>query len=93
MLSQVFARKKPTYEMFVGDLTLKSWVESLASTVMEFVDTNLLDKEDEHFAIKENCVLCIMALALECTAESLEERINMRDVVARLKKIRIKLLM
>ncbi|RVW22771.1 Receptor kinase-like protein Xa21 [Vitis vinifera] len=93
MLLQVFARKKPTDEMFVGDLTLKSWVESLASTVMEFVDTNLLDKEDEHFAIKENCVLCIMALALECTAESPEERINMRDVVARLKKIRIKLLM
>ncbi|RVW22767.1 putative LRR receptor-like serine/threonine-protein kinase [Vitis vinifera] len=93
MLLEVFARKKPTDEMFIGDLTLKSWVESLASTVMEFVDTNLLDKEDEHFAIKENCVLCIMALALECTAESPEERINMRDVVARLKKIRIKLLM
>lgn len=79
--------------MFIGDLSLKSWAESLASTVMEFVDANLLNKEDEHFSIKENCVLCVMALALECTAESPEERINMRDVVARLKKIRIKLLM
>ena len=87
---EAFTRKKPTDEMFVRDLTLKNWVESLASSVIEFVDTNQLNKEDEHFTIKEEC---IMELALKCTAESPDERINMRDVVPRLKKIRIKLLM
>ena len=79
-------------EMFNGDLTLKSWVESLADSMIEVVDANLLRREDEDFATKLSCLSSIMALALACTTDSPEERIDMKDVVVGLKKIKIELL-
>ena len=90
---EVFARKKPMDEMFSGDLTLKTWVESLSSSVIEVVDVNLLGGEDRDLATKLSCLSSIMALALACTPDSPEERIHMKHVVVELKKIRIKLLM
>ena len=92
---EVFARKKPMDEMFNGDLTLKSWVEYslLADSVIEVVDANLLRREDEDFATKLSCLSTIMVLALACTTASPKERMNMKDVVVELKKIKIKLLM
>ncbi|KAK9284771.1 hypothetical protein L1049_023948 [Liquidambar formosana] len=92
MSMETFTRKKPTDDMLSGELNLKSWVESLAGRVMEVVDANLLRREDEHFAVKESYISSIMALALVCTTESSEHRINMKDVEVSLKKIRIKLL-
>ncbi|RVW27811.1 putative LRR receptor-like serine/threonine-protein kinase [Vitis vinifera] len=38
LLMEVFARKKPMDEMFTGDLTLKTWVESLSNSVIQVVD-------------------------------------------------------
>ena len=91
---EVFARKKPMDEMFSGDLTLKTWV-LYSSSVIEVVDANLLEREDDHeeiTATKLSCLSSIMALALACTADSPGERMDMKDVVVELKKIRIKLL-
>eukprot|EP00261_Vitis_vinifera_P023699 XP_010655740.1 PREDICTED: probable LRR receptor-like serine/threonine-protein kinase At3g47570 [Vitis vinifera] len=93
LLMEVFARKKPMDEMFTGDVTLKTWVESLSSSVIEVVDANLLRRDDEDLATKLSYLSSLMALALACTADSPEERINMKDVVVELKKIKIKLLM
>ena len=87
MLIETFVRKKPTDDMFVEELTLRSWVESSANNIMEVIDANLLTEEDEKFAIKQACFSSIMALAMDCTAETPEKRINMRDVVIGLKKI------
>ncbi|XP_034701195.1 receptor kinase-like protein Xa21 [Vitis riparia] len=87
ILMEIFVRKKPTDEMFVEELTLKSWVESSANNIMEVIDANLLTEEDESFALKQACFSSIMTLALDCTIEPPEKRINMKDVVARLKKI------
>ncbi|RVW59889.1 Receptor kinase-like protein Xa21 [Vitis vinifera] len=92
MLMDVFARNKPMDEMFNGDLSLKIWVESLADSMKEVVDATLLRREDEDFATKLSCLSSIMALALTCTTDSLEERIDMKDVVVRLMKIIIELL-
>ncbi|RVW18914.1 Receptor kinase-like protein Xa21 [Vitis vinifera] len=92
LLMEVFARKKPMDEMFTGDLTLKTWVESLSNSVIQVVDANLLRREDEDLATKLSCLSSIMALALACTTDSLEERIHMKNVVVELKNIRIKLL-
>ncbi|KAL6330185.1 hypothetical protein AAG906_040106 [Vitis piasezkii] len=69
-----FVRKKPTDEIFMEELTLKSWVESSANNIMEF-------------CLKTSLFSSIMTLALDCTIEPPEKRINMKDVVARLKKI------
>ena len=94
MLMETFVRKKPIDEMFMEELTLKSWVESSTNNIMEVIDANLLTKEDESFALKQACFslkqACfssIMTLALDCAAEPPEKRINMKDVVVRLKKL------
>ncbi|KAL6330441.1 hypothetical protein AAG906_040371 [Vitis piasezkii] len=87
LLMETFVRKKPTNEMFVEELTLKSWVESSTNNIMEVIDANLLTEEDESFSLKQACFSSIMTLALDCTAEPPEKRINMKDVVVRLKKL------
>ncbi|EOY13278.1 Leucine-rich repeat protein kinase family protein, putative [Theobroma cacao] len=94
LLIETLTRKKPTDEMFVEEMSLKHWVtKSLPSALTQVVDANLLisTKEQKHFAIKD-CALSILQLALECSEELPEERIDMKNVVAQLKKIKIKFL-
>ncbi|KAK2983434.1 hypothetical protein RJ640_027932 [Escallonia rubra] len=89
MLMETFTRKKPTDEMFAGQMTLKWWVkESLPSPVIQVLDRNLLRQGSENSLAEVDCVSSILKLALDCTAESPEQRINMKDVLATLKKIR-----
>ncbi|KAK4716908.1 hypothetical protein R3W88_015246 [Solanum pinnatisectum] len=84
MLIEIFTRTKPNDEMFNGDFSLKQWVsDSLPQTIMEVVDANLMRKLD--------CVISIMKVALDCCVESPKGRIDMKDVVGRLKKIKIQL--
>ncbi|XP_044476884.1 receptor kinase-like protein Xa21 [Mangifera indica] len=45
--------------------------------------------DKDGFATKVNCMLNIMNLALNCCMESPEQRINMKDVLAKLKKIKL----
>ncbi|KAK2967963.1 hypothetical protein RJ640_002818 [Escallonia rubra] len=89
MLMETFTRKKPTDEMFAGQMTLKWWVkESLPSSVIQVLDRNLLRQGSENSLAEVDCVSSILKLALDCTAESPEQRINVKDVLATLKKIR-----
>ncbi|KAJ0016839.1 hypothetical protein Pint_11716 [Pistacia integerrima] len=90
MLMETFTRKKPTDEIFTEDMSLRSWVgESLCSTLMQVLDTNLLRRDDEHFSTKEECVSSILSLAMECTRESPAERMSIKEVATRLIKIRV----
>ncbi|XP_044509087.1 probable LRR receptor-like serine/threonine-protein kinase At3g47570 [Mangifera indica] len=92
MLMETFTKKKPTNEMFTEEMSLRRWVsESLCSTVMQVVDTDLLRRDDEHFSSKEECVSSVLSLALECTRESPLNRITMKEVVTRLIKIKAQL--
>ncbi|XVF87307.1 hypothetical protein PTKIN_Ptkin18bG0109500 [Pterospermum kingtungense] len=92
LLMETFTRKKPTDEIFSGEMSLKDWVEeSLSGAITDVLDAKLLKKE-EHFIAMVNCTSSVLGLALECTAKSPEERRNMNDVVAILKKIKIKYL-
>ncbi|XP_044472208.1 probable LRR receptor-like serine/threonine-protein kinase At3g47570 [Mangifera indica] len=89
LLLETFTRKKPTDEMFAGEISLKNLVEaSLPDVITEVVDANLL-REDNGFAAKVNCLSSIMNLALKCSMESPEQRINMKDALAKLKKIKL----
>ncbi|KAK2970579.1 LOW QUALITY PROTEIN: hypothetical protein RJ640_003128, partial [Escallonia rubra] len=89
MLMETFTRKKPTDEMFAGQMTLKCWVkESLPSAVIQILDRSLLRKGSENSLAEVDGVSSILKLALDCAAESPEQRINMKDVLATLKKIR-----
>ncbi|XP_031273269.1 probable LRR receptor-like serine/threonine-protein kinase At3g47570 [Pistacia vera] len=90
MLMETFTRKKPTDEIFSEEMSLRSWVgESLCSAVMKVVDSNLVSRDDESFSRKEECLSSILSLAMECTRESPGERINIREVVSKLLKIRV----
>ncbi|XWS27344.1 hypothetical protein CRYUN_Cryun26dG0107100 [Craigia yunnanensis] len=94
LLIETFTRKKPTNEMFVGEMSLKHWVnESLPSKLTQVVDANLLISkgEQEHLATKD-CALSVLQLALECSKQLPVERIDMKEVVGKLKKIKIKFL-
>ncbi|EOY13269.1 Leucine-rich repeat protein kinase family protein, putative [Theobroma cacao] len=94
LLIETLTRKKPTDEMFIGEMSLKHWVnESIPSALTQVVDANLLidKRKRELFAIKE-CASSVLQLALECLEELPEERIDMKNVVAKLKKIKIKFL-
>ncbi|KAK7817342.1 hypothetical protein CFP56_043003 [Quercus suber] len=66
--------------------------QSLPHSVIEFVNANLLKRGEDHFNFKLDCILSIMKLAMHCTAASLEERINIRDVVTTLENIKLKFL-
>ncbi|KAL2513426.1 putative LRR receptor-like serine/threonine-protein kinase [Abeliophyllum distichum] len=83
MLLEMYTRKKPTDKKFGEEMSLKSWVSHSLdeNTITEVVDTNLLGREEENFAKKDQCVSSILALAIECLTDSPTERINMREVV------------
>ncbi|KAH9716285.1 protein kinase domain-containing protein [Citrus sinensis] len=85
MLMETFTRKKPTDESFTGEMTLKRWVNDLLLiSIMEVVDANLLSHEDKHFVAKEQCMSFVFNLAMKCTIESPEERINAKEIVTKL---------
>ena len=47
MLLEMFSRKKPTDDMFVGELSLRKWVmASIPEKIMEIIDGNLLRTGD-----------------------------------------------
>ncbi|KAF3665762.1 putative acid phosphatase 1-like [Capsicum annuum] len=60
--------------------------------VKDFVDANLLTSTGNPLQKELDFVASIMKVALDCCAESPERRTNMKDVVAMLQKIKIKLL-
>ncbi|XP_073061085.1 uncharacterized protein [Primulina eburnea] len=95
LLMETFTRKKPSDEMFFGELTFKKWVsESFPNAVIRISDANLLNTSEESAVIVkyENCLRSIMGLALECTTDLPEGRPNMKDIVAKMNKIKIEVL-
>ncbi|XP_062014701.1 receptor kinase-like protein Xa21 [Rosa rugosa] len=96
LLLETFTKRRPTDEMFDGEMSLKQWVENalFADAIVEVIDTSLLGIEEDHaFVSKRECISSIMRLALACCVESPEQRINMQEALATLDKIKIKFLM
>ncbi|XP_021298320.1 probable LRR receptor-like serine/threonine-protein kinase At3g47570 [Herrania umbratica] len=93
LLMEVFTRKKPTDEIFAGEMSMKRWVErSFSDGIIGVADSSLMHTKDEFFVVKANCISSIMRLALDCSAELPEDRKDMKDVVSMLKNIKIMLL-
>ncbi|KAK6130555.1 hypothetical protein DH2020_035701 [Rehmannia glutinosa] len=93
LLLEMFTGKKPTDNMFNGEMSLKDYVhEALQENVVsEIVASNLLAREDQHFGAKEECVSSVFSLAIKCLTISPEERINIIETVAALKRIKAKI--
>lgn len=91
---ETLTRRKPTDDMFTGEVCLKHWVEeSLPDAVTDVIDANLLSGEEEaDIAAKKKCMSSVMSLALKCSEEIPEERMNVKDALANLKKIKTKFL-
>ncbi|XP_042016425.1 probable LRR receptor-like serine/threonine-protein kinase At3g47570 [Salvia splendens] len=88
-LMEVFTRKKPSDDMFDGDLSLKSWIErSVPQFTYQVIDDNLLiNTEEEHGDKIVEFTSSILELAINCCADSSHERINMKEALAHLQKI------
>ncbi|XP_070675116.1 probable LRR receptor-like serine/threonine-protein kinase At3g47570 isoform X2 [Malus domestica] len=94
VLMETFTKRKPTDEMFVGEMDLKQWVaDSLFpdAAIGEVVDADILGvEEDGDFVSRRDCLLSVMRLALACSAALPGERINMKDAAITLTKIMTK---
>ncbi|KAK2969232.1 hypothetical protein RJ640_003466 [Escallonia rubra] len=94
MLLKNFTKKKPTDDIFTGELSLRQWVSSsLPHRIMEVVDKGLTRKEDgEDMITTKGTILALMELGLECSKGLPEERSNIKEVVIKLSKIRSQLI-
>lgn len=95
LVLEMCTRKRPTDEMFGDETSLTSWVRSSLNenTIVGVVDQNLMGREDENLSgAKEQCLLSILSLAMECAAVSPVDRIRITQVVVKLDKIRSKFL-
>ncbi|RHN41141.1 putative protein kinase RLK-Pelle-LRR-XII-1 family [Medicago truncatula] len=89
MLMEIFTRRKPTDDMFVAELSLKTWIsESLPNSIMEVMDSNLVQLTGDQIDDISTHMSSIFSLALSCCENSPEARINMADVIASLMKIK-----
>lgn len=91
MLLEMFTRKKPIDDLFIGDLSLRKYVmDSIPNQIMQIIDENLLRTGDERDVIAaEGDLLAIMELGLECSREFPEQRIDIKEVVVKLNKIKL----
>ncbi|XP_057802964.1 probable LRR receptor-like serine/threonine-protein kinase At3g47570 [Salvia miltiorrhiza] len=90
MLIETFTRKRPSDDMFCGDMSLQRWVElSLSETPDEVIDANLvMNLEEEMIDKNMQRVSSILEFGLKCSADSPGNRINMKQALAELQKIK-----
>uniref|UniRef100_A0A0D9V4G5 non-specific serine/threonine protein kinase n=1 Tax=Leersia perrieri TaxID=77586 RepID=A0A0D9V4G5_9ORYZ len=105
MLLEVFTGKKPTDDMFTGELSLREWVnKALPSRLADIVDPGIslhdemMTSDDPHGVSWPNwedeltgdrsCLAEILDLGLQCTRDLPEDRVTMKDVAAKLQRIK-----
>ncbi|XP_035545121.1 probable leucine-rich repeat receptor-like protein kinase At5g63930 [Juglans regia] len=92
LLMETFTKKKPIADMFTGEMNLKRLVnESFSLSILEVIDANLLSNENDYVAM-ETCLSATMGLALHCCADFPKQRIDIKNVLVRLNKIKLKYL-
>ncbi|XP_006492203.2 probable LRR receptor-like serine/threonine-protein kinase At3g47570 isoform X2 [Citrus sinensis] len=95
LLLELFTRRRPTDAMFSGGLTLHEFSKmSLPEKVIQIVDSSLLSEVmasssksttwRDGRARAEDCFETVIRIGVHCSMESPTERMEMRDVVARL---------
>jgi Leucine-rich repeat (LRR) protein len=92
LILELFTRKKPTSDMFVGDLNLHNWVNLVILNGMEEVIDNNIFSEVVEDEFENNNVfsflLSLLHIGLLCSKYSPNERPTMRVVVKMLESIR-----
>nr|XP_027098457.1 probable LRR receptor-like serine/threonine-protein kinase At3g47570 [Coffea arabica] len=86
---EAFTGKRPKDEMFKEEISIRHWIqELLPGSVDQVIDVKLLHPEDEQVAKNIACVSSILQLALSCTLDVPENRINIKDALTTLEKIK-----
>ncbi|XP_070680926.1 probable LRR receptor-like serine/threonine-protein kinase At3g47570 [Malus domestica] len=90
MLFEIIARKRPTDGMFTEELTLRKWINaSLPDGILGVVDIGLLSTEEgREMNATKRIILSIMDIGLRCSEEVPEERMDIKDVLRKLIKIK-----
>ncbi|XP_050276340.1 receptor kinase-like protein Xa21 isoform X4 [Quercus robur] len=92
ILLEIFTRKKPTDENFVGELNMRQWIASLPDR-MKVVDDGLLNIEDGRDVTAMKTILSsILELGLRCSEELPDERLDIKAVVTQVNKIKLAIL-
>lgn len=93
ILLEMITRKKPTDDMFIGELTLRQWINALLpDRMIEVVDDGLLRTENgRDVTVMQSVLSSIMELGLRCSEELPNERIDIKDALVKLKKIKVTL--
>ncbi|XP_020242532.1 probable LRR receptor-like serine/threonine-protein kinase At3g47570 [Asparagus officinalis] len=96
LLLEIFTRKKPTDPMFTGESSLRRWVNDANPTgLLDIVDCNLLKVENGNERPRSDlismqaCLSSIMELGIICSSDSPRERLPMKEVVPKLRKIKM----
>nr|XP_023902090.1 receptor kinase-like protein Xa21 [Quercus suber] len=91
ILLEMVTRKKPTDEMFVGELGMRQWISSLPDR-MDVVDHGLTRNEDGRDATEMQAILSsILELGLRCSEDLPDARPDIKDVVTKINKIKLAL--
>ncbi|KAF3777804.1 putative LRR receptor-like serine/threonine-protein kinase [Nymphaea thermarum] len=85
LLLEVFTRRKPTDEQFVGDFSLRQWVaEAFPVAISNVIDSHLLNESNttptERSAAMNELLVMIMEIGLSCSSVSPNERMDMKEV-------------
>ncbi|CAL5391845.1 unnamed protein product [Camellia sinensis] len=100
LLLEMFTGKKPTSNMFIGNVNLHSYVKMcLPEQVMQIVDPQIiLEMEEEpsrsmqssttNISKLEACLVPIFQIGVSCSTEMPSERMSVKDVLKELHKIR-----
>ncbi|XP_031130796.1 receptor kinase-like protein Xa21 isoform X2 [Ipomoea triloba] len=93
MLLEVFTKTQPGDEMFSEDLCLRSWVHNaLPTNTSQIIDPNLIEPDEEKYDEKLQCVSAIFEIGIKCSTKSPRERMNVKDALSALIKIKAQLL-
>ncbi|PIN24399.1 Serine/threonine protein kinase [Handroanthus impetiginosus] len=86
MLMETFTRKRPIDDMFTGGLSLRGWIyDTYPHSLRHVLDATLLNTNKDK---NVECISLIMKLALDCSSELPGERINIKDALTTLQKIK-----
>jgi serine/threonine protein kinase len=97
VLLEIFLRRRPTDDMFIGEMNITKFVEmNFPDWIPQIIDPELLEEEQHlcpeiSLAMKEKsleCLLSVIKIGLLCAKPSPNERICMQEVTARLHGIK-----
>ncbi|XP_038701749.1 probable LRR receptor-like serine/threonine-protein kinase At3g47570 [Tripterygium wilfordii] len=95
MMLEIVTGKKPTDEIFSGEVSLRQWVSaSYPNALLDVVDSVLKPNGNNATDIDmvQGFLFSLLEMGLECSREIPDERMDVKDIVAKLTKIKQKIL-